>query len=324
MVKVDTMSDFKSMAINKGINLYQNMSEIDITNSTLGHDEWKQYDDVLLEVSRVTLNAVNDLINNNLAVSIGNLGTTLSLYERYSDMIDADISMELETLGNDDTMTIDQVGVPIPIIHRDWTIGARRYLASKNGHTKLPTESAYISGKIVAEKIEDMLFNGAPKLDVGGSKLYGYTTFPDRKTLTLAGSGWSIETNRDILGDVEKMIQLGLDNNKRGPFTMYVANNVWVKLQGDYSKNKDKRTFVERIKSYEEISAVKPSPFLANSNVVLAQLTRDVVDLAVAQDMVNIEWEPRGASPTFKVFAALAPRLKSDKNGKCGIIHGSV
>jgi hypothetical protein len=48
----------------------------------------------------------------------------------------------------------------------------------------------------------------------------------------------------------------------------------------------------------------------------------DVIDLAIAQDMVNIEWETKGGWVMWhKVFAVMVPRVKSDYDGRSGIVN---
>ena len=38
---------------------------------------------------------------------------------------------------------------------------------------------------------------------------------------------------------------------------------------------------------------------------------------------MNIEWQSNPMQSIFKVYTAMAPRIKADKNGSCGVIHGS-
>ena len=64
---------------------------------------------------------------------------------------------------------------------------------------------------------------------------------------------------------------------------------------------------------------------LADNNVVLVQLTPNVVDLAIAQNMAAVEWTNNaGFTGNHRVFAAWAVRVKDDADGNCGIVHGSV
>jgi len=54
-------------------------------------------------------------------------------------------------------------------------------------------------------------------------------------------------------------------------------------------------------------------------------MDRSVIDLAVASDLMTIQWESgSGWTNHFQVFASWAPRIKSDFNNRSGICHGSV
>lgn len=295
-----------------------------ITNATLRHEEHVRYDDKLVMVARQRLNGIADLQRAGLVVPLGGLGVMLSMYERAGDMTAAAVNMDGMTDSQKDRLTFDEVGVPIPIFHKDWSLNKRQLEASRTRGEPLSTTQVAISTRIVADSLEDCLFNGLPSLVVDGKTIYGYTTHPDRNTVTLSGSGWATATGRDIIGDTKNMLQAAYDDNKFGPFVMYVAKDIWAEIQMDYNDNKGDKTYKERIESFSDISEVKAGDSLPAGHVVLVQMTEDVVDLAVAQDIVNLEWQTNPMQSLFKVYGAMAPRVKADKNGSCGIVHGSV
>jgi len=75
----------------------------------------------------------------------------------------------------------------------------------------------------------------------------------------------------------------------------------------------------------EGLTAIRSSSKLTGNNVVLVQLTSDVLDLPVGQDLVTVEWDQKGGMEThFKVMAAMSIRIKSDYNGRSGVAHFSV
>jgi hypothetical protein len=130
-----------------------------------------------------------------------------------------------------------------------------------------------------------MLFNGNAR-QVNGGQVYGYTNHPDRNTgaLTAAWTG----TGTDIIGDVLSMIEAAMADNYYGPYNLYVPQAYWAILLGDY-KAESSQTYLERIRAIDQIRDVKPSSKLAADNVVLTQMTRDVVDVAVAQDITVVQ-----------------------------------
>ena len=291
--------------------------------NTLRHDEWAEWDTALVDVARERLNAVADLRSRGLVTNLRGLGTTKSFYEQSSDMLAAEVSLDGETKSNADRLTFSEVGVPVPLFHKDFRIGLRQLEASRTRGEPLSTTQVRVATRLVSDALESAVFNGVPGLTVDGMKLYGYTTHPDRNTVSLAGSGWATESGRDVTGDVSKLLAAAYADNYFGPFYLYVAKNVWAAIQGDYAAEKT-GTFMQRIEQYSDIMAVKAGDFLPASNVVLVQMTSDVVDIAVGQDIVAVESDYTRFHTDFKVFAAMAPRIKSDANGNSGVVHGSV
>ncbi len=63
---------------------------------------------------------------------------------------------------------------------------------------------------------------------------------------------------------------------------------------------------------------------LAVGQVVMVQLESGVIDLAVAQDVVNVQWDSGdGMMANFATMAAWAPRIKTDFDNRLGIAHFS-
>ena len=160
---------------------------------------------------------------------------------------------------------------------KDWSLNRRQLEASRTRGEPLSTSQIAIATRIVADSLEDALFNGVTNLVVDGRQIYGYTNHPGRNTVSLSGSGWATVAGRDIIGDTKNMLQAAYDDNRFGPFTMYVAKDIWAEIQMDYSTEKGDATFMERILAFSDISSVKAGDSLPEGNVVLVQMTEDVV-----------------------------------------------
>jgi len=82
---------------------------------------------------------------------------------------------------------------------------------------------------------------------------------------------------------------------------------------------------MERVVDEDVIDRVRVSDVLAEGNVVMVEMNRSVLDLGIAADVTTIQWESgSGWTNNFQTFAAWAPRLKSDYDGRCGILHAST
>lgn len=292
------------------------------TNALLRKDEWKALDTAILDIVRKRLVGVSDLTSRGLVRNLGGLGVMTDEWEAIQDMSGADVDMSGATASGEDTVQFSTQGVPIPIIHKGYRLEIRRLEASRKTGAALDTTQAEIAARKVRDKMEDMLFNGY-SLKSDGYNIYGYTTFPYRLRTNI-GTAWDA-ASPDPVGDVAHMLDVARAKHFYGPFVLYVPNNYWGPLLDDYSTYKD-GTYYDRIKQYPEIEDIKMADVLGSAEVVLVQLTRDVVDLAVGQDVTNVEWMSQGGMIQHnKVLAAMAPRLKyaydEDGNQVTGIVH---
>jgi uncharacterized linocin/CFP29 family protein len=252
------------------------------------------------------------------------LGVTSLEWETVSDMDPAEISMSGRTHGRDDAITYGLDSIPIPIIHKDFSINIRRLSASRNNGSPLDVTQAALASRLVAEATERILFNGA-SIKVSGKTIYGYTTAPNRNTGSLTGD-WSITatTGEEIVADVIRMIGVAVTKNQYGPYMLYVPITYGNKLNEDYKANSD-LTIRERILEIEGIQGIRSTPNLVggtNGQVVLVQMQRDTVDLIDGMQPQTIQWdEDGGMVVNFKVMSILVPRMKIDQATQSGIMH---
>ena len=288
----------------------------------LRYDEWKDIDTEVVKVATDRLVGVRDLQARGLIHNLGSIGITLSQWEEESDMTAADVSMSGITEAEGDTPAWNLRNVPVPIFHKDFQVNIRRLEASRMVGESIDVTAASIAARRVSERSEDMLFAGEP-IVVQGNNLYGYTNLPGRNQVDLDTNWDAIAQNGNgtIIDDVNAMLQAARDDKHFGPFVLYVPTGYEFKLDEDYS-DQYPRTVRDRIEALTGIERVEVADRLAANNVVLVQMTRDVVDLAIAQPISTIQWSTQGGMvENFKVMACWAARLKSDYDGRAGIVH---
>lgn len=310
--------DGKTYFVNNG------KAELHTNDGLLRYDEWKDLDRNVIEISTDRLVGVADLQAAGLTHNLGSIGVTITQWEESSDMDSANVSMSGVTRGDEDTPAFKQSAVPVPIVHKDFRLNIRRLEASRRFGQALDVTASSIAARKVAETSEDMLFAGKP-IVVEGNTIYGYTNHPQRNTVTL-GTAWdALATSAyDTIKDqVLEMIQAAEDDGYYGPFNLYIPTEYSNVMQDDYDPGSgDTRTVRERLLQIEQLNSIKVADRLTADNVVLVQMTRDVVDLAVAQDVTTVQWEDRGGmSELFKVMAVWVPRIKKDYDGRSGIVH---
>jgi uncharacterized linocin/CFP29 family protein len=302
-------------------------------NATLRKDEWIDLEDQIIESARERLVIVDDLISAGLTYNVGGLGTMISEWESASEMTDAEITMDGETKTSKDRQSFELNGVPIPIIQKDFSIGERTLLASRQRGAGLDVTQGVEAGRSVARRSEQMVFLGA---NIGASNsasnkysIPGLTTFAGRETFTI--SDWADDdestgvTPEEIFSEILQMVQkMETDKRSYGPFTIYIPGAYAFRFRQDFKEFSDK-TLMERVVDEDVISRVRVSDVLPVGNVCMVEMNRTVLDLAIAADVTTVQWQSgSGFTNHFKTYAAWAPRLKSSFDGYTGIMHATV
>lgn len=288
-------------------------------NALLRKDEWEEVDAAVVDVARTELNGIADLVNANLVKPLGGIGTTISTYEQLGDMDDADVSMDGVVDGNDDRVTFTPQSIPVPILHKDFSLSLRHLEASRRMGESLDTTQVRVATRKVRDTAEAMLFNGHAK-DLGGFKIYGYTNHPKRTNDTAANfGGGDFGTPGNGYKTITGMINRLAANGYNGPFGVYVSRVQYGELLALYGNNDLSELMVIK-NSIPNISFIKASDALADGVTVVVQLTLDVVDLAIAQDIAAVQWDEKGGMlAKFRVMACLVPRVKFASNNKTGL-----
>ncbi len=286
------------------------------TNALLRHEEWQLIDAAVLDIARQRLNIVQDLIAAGLVQDLGGLGVMISAYERSGDMSAANIDMAGVTPGDEDTIDFDLVQVPVPIIHKDFRINIRKLEASRKLGESLDVIQVRVAARRVTDQMETIVFNGASAINLNGASISGLTT--QANINTVAGGDWG--TINNIYTNVNSTIQAIEADYYFGPFNLYVAAIQYGQMRAIYTDGSGESALDRCLRGLPSLGAIKPSDTLTAGTAVMVQMTQDVIDLAIGQEITTVQWtEQGGMSLHYKVMTALAPRVKADKDGKSGI-----
>jgi len=293
-------------------------------NSRLFEEEFEAIDQTAVSVAEGRLAGIADLRGAGLVVQRP-LWAKITTYRKVSDMGPAEQSMSGRSQGEADNTERDQASIPVPITFKDFEIDGRNLEAARAMGATIETDDVSAATRQVVELLEDRLFNGGgPK--VSGSRIEGYTSFADRNTyIPGAGSAWdSLVDKGDILGFVLAMFQK-LEDVDQGDGTcwLYVPMNYFTTIMDDHNAQAGV-SVLDRIMQIPNLGAVRFSSKLADDNAILVRAASEVVDLVVEQDVDVLDMQGDfGMSVGMKVWAAMAPRLKSDYNGNAGIVHAT-
>lgn len=301
------------------------------TNATLRRDEWKQLEQAVQAAATIRLTGVQDLIDNNCVMNIGNgMATTVLEWHTRSQAHAATLSMDGVNRGEGDRVDYKHNYMPLPLLHVDFEINERFLQTSRLMGRGADVSEAEEAARAVTLKREQMLFTDityayGEKDDNLRNSIYSYVNFPDRNQVAL-GTAWTSETAANIIAKVIAMKQASIDDLHYGPWILYIPVAYETVMDKDYDDDAGSaaRTIRKRILEIEGISAVKICDTLATDNVLLVEMRPETVRLVRGLPLQTIQWKEEGFLVNkFKVITLDVPQIRSDYNGRCGLVHAA-
>ena len=298
------------------------------TNATLRPEEWKQLDEAVVKAAEARLVGIKDLLDNGLVYNLGNaMGTTVLEWHDVAGDMEAQLSMDGVTRGQQNRPNYQRNYLPIPILHCDYEINARELAASRNLGNPLDTTMAERGARAIAVKLEQMLFTNTSysfgtKDDRSRNTIYSYINHPDINTVTLT-KNWdaSGKTGAEIISDVLAMKQASINAYHYGPWILYIPTAYETVIDEDYDSTTPGTTIRERILKISGIKDVKVVDYLPANHVLLVEMSTETVRLIRGLAIQNVQWQTEGKFVTkFKVLTIQVPQIRSDQNGKTGIV----
>jgi hypothetical protein len=308
----------------------KNYKAVQVNVGTLRPMEWKELDEGVLSVTRERLSGFDYLIGKGLVKNLPNaMGTTVLEWHSASDSQEAILSMDAVTRSLGDRTVFKQHFLPIPIIHADYEINSRVLAVARNSGNGIDTSEAEHAARRIMEKKEDMLFTDVTysfgdKGDNGRNSIYSLVNYPDRNPVVMS-LAWddSAKTAAEIVNDVVRMKDASIAARHYGPFTLFIPTLYDSILDQDYSTSGASiMTIRERIMKLDQVNEIKVVDRLAADNVLLVQLTPNVIRIINGMPLQNIEWTTEGTMiHKYKVLTIQVPQIRSDYDGRCGITH---
>lgn len=298
------------------------------TLDTLRKEDWQFFDDALVQEAVIRLVGVGDLMAAGLTRPVPNsLGKMVFGYEKVTDMDPATTSLDGLSRTPNDRQEFELSQIPLPITHKDFFINLRALAASKNSGEGLDTTQVRTAGRVVAEQLEKMLFQGGPQF--GSLPIYGYMTHPDRITsVNFDGSkawGDPTKTGPSFLTDLLNALTALHANRMYGPYWVYVPADAGVILDNDYvptSGTNSTGTIRQRLEAVTNIKAIRVADQLPSGNVIIVQATQDVTCWVNGEQLQTVQWDEYGGFEiNFKAFAIGVPLIRSDAAGRSGVCH---
>lgn len=295
------------------------------TLELLRNEEWKAFDNSIVRGAQIRLRVVADLLANGNVLNITNgMAKTVLEYSKVGDMDPAITSLDGVTRSENDRIEYEFAGLPLPITHKDWFLNLRTLLASRTGGEPLDTTYAGVAGRKVGEECERMTVRGGKNFL--GLNIYGLITHPHRATAAFGTNGsWSAsaKTGADILADISTMKGLMEARGRYGPYWLYIAPNMSLKMGEDFKTSSD-RTIRDRLLEVEGIQRITVLDQLPDDNIVLLDPSPENIVMVNGEELQTIQWDAHGGMQiNFKAMQILVPLIRSDINDTTGIVHMS-
>ena len=118
------------------------------------------------------------------------------------------------------------------------------------------------------------------------------------------------------------MINAAIDARMYGPYMMYIPTGYQMAIEADYNAVTPGTTIRERMLKIDQLTGIKVVDSLPAHNIVLVQMTSDVVRLVRGMGLQNVQWDEEGKFVTkYKVITIQVPQIRSDQNDRCGVVH---
>jgi len=277
------------------------------TNNILPADTWIEMQrDHVIPMAQQELAAYADLVDAGFTHRLAGIGKRKIEWQIEGETREANVAMQARAMGDMDLIDYEMDVAPVPLIFGDFEIDWRDINAAQIENVPIDLANADATAKKVAIASENLVVNG--NLHGLGIPLYGYTSHPDRIIVTGSETQeFNIENAESM---VLKLVRAMEINQYRGPFNLYIPPGYSTELYKRFSDGtsdvlNDWLTRVDLIKKVTVTSALAPG------NMVLVQMERTVVDLAIGFDLETIEWDVMGGmNYLFRVLTAFTPRIK--------------
>lgn len=297
-----------------------------VVNSALRNDEWAELDQAIASAAVAPLNMTQRMMTAGLTRPLGGLGTLIAQYNQISEMTAANVSLSGNASGQKDRVDYDLVGVPVPVIFKEFELNQRYLEASRRLGDGIDTANGAAAARVVGEKVEDLLINGDSSINLNGNTIYGLTNHPDRNTETATNlGGGDFGTISNIIPTFSGILSALKADNYRGPYGVFVADTQYDQMAMSFYSDGSGQSALNRVLQIPQIQFIDSSAWLDAGEVVVVHLSRDVVELAYVQQywpITNLEWTSGdGMASNFKVMTVFAPLVKSDYAGRSGVFH---
>ena len=297
-------------------------------NAALPNDSWQAIDDTIYSTEEQVDSILSDLRNEGLEMNTSVYAKDV-VWEKFDDAGEARVAMDPQTRVEESTGSYQRDGVPLPLVMDKFTLGFRDRPAPDNPYVTaedIDTAGVAAATRHVRMKLNELVMNGHAAFQGGdGYDLWGLTNHPSNNTGTLSdwtavrdGTAPEPTPRQDVRNMIESVKAAGFYPGNTG-YWLYVSRDYDSELN-DFPNDQTDDMVRDRIMNLSEIDRIGVSDNLPAQSAVLFRPTSDVIDIAVAEEVQNVQWESLdGFSETNLILASMTPRVKDTVGGNTGI-----
>lgn len=258
----------------------------------LTDSEWATIDRIVVDTAR------RQLVGRRLIDIVGPLGPGVQEVPTYVyGGIEPGI---IDTIGNEDPTPIRATGrlhPIIPLIFKDFIIYWRDIETGRRFGVPLNLSGAAAAAAFVAQREDDLIFNGQPDLGY-----YGLTGVEGREVL--ARRDWTRTGGAfdDAVAAMQRMVSRGF----YGPFAMIVSPANYALMARVYEN-----TGVLEIEQVRKImsAGIFQTSVIADGTALVLSVGAQNFDLVIAQDLITAYLESTNLNHPFRVLESLVLRI---------------
>jgi len=244
----------------------------------------------------------------------------------------AEISMDGRAESAPDERNKERFGVPIPIVHVDYEIPARRQQQSMNFGESIEDEQAEEAGRILRETEENLFLNGwgptVPDSQGNNLDLYGVSNSNVSINGTAAGDWGSPSNVLDTIDDdILNPLESQTADNDRGPDPVEQGMWLWYHpnqrsdLRAADPRGDGNMSVMQRIQQDYPYIDMQAAGELDDGEVVATVKDPRFLEILTAQAPTNLSEEvDMGLSTKYKTLASRIPFFRSTKDGVVGSV----
>jgi len=301
-------------------------------NQILDFDEHELRDDDVLQEVRTNLTMMESVMAAGFTRS-ASLARTEYIKQRTGRWSNkAEISMDGRAESTPDERNKERFGVPIPIVHVDYSISARKQQQSANFGESIDDEQAEEAGRILRETEENLFLDGwGPTVpDSQGNNLDLYGVRDSSVSITGSATGdWGTASNvLDTIDDILNQFESQTSDNDRGPDPVEQGMWLWYHpnqrsdLRAADPRGDGNMSLRERIEQDYPYVDMAAAGELADGELVATVQDPRFLRILTAQAPTNLSEDvDMGLATDYKVLASRIPFFKTTYDGVKGNLY---